>query len=177
MNKAEILAALQSACNAILATASQTEEGKFFERPQPGKWSAAENMEHLCLAVKPLNLAFALPNFALRLLFGKTNRASRSYESLTEKYKAKLAAGGRASAPFVPQPPATGSSRDKVLQGFTKIHEKFFRRTAALREADLDQYILPHPLLGKLTLREMLYFTIHHIGHHHSAIAEGDKRN
>ena len=31
---------------------------------------------------------------------------------------------------------------------------------------DLDVYILPHPLLGKVTLREMLYFTIHHNEHH-----------
>jgi|SRR5882672_10633400 len=33
-------------------------------------------------------------------------------------------------------------------------------------EADLDKYILLHPLLGKLILREMLYFTIHHNEHH-----------
>jgi len=33
-------------------------------------------------------------------------------------------------------------------------------------EANLDKYIIPHPLLGKLTLREMLFFTIHHNEHH-----------
>lgn len=34
-------------------------------------------------------------------------------------------------------------------------------------EQELDQTILPHPLLGKITLREMLYFTIYHVEHHH----------
>jgi hypothetical protein len=26
--------------------------------------------------------------------------------------------------------------------------------------------VLPHPLLGKLTIREMLYFTVYHGEHH-----------
>lgn len=33
-------------------------------------------------------------------------------------------------------------------------------------EKELDQYVLPHPLLGKLTLREMMFFTIYHVQHH-----------
>ncbi len=33
-------------------------------------------------------------------------------------------------------------------------------------EIERDTYILPHPLLGKLTIREMLYFTIYHVAHH-----------
>ena len=38
-------------------------------------------------------------------------------------------------------------------------------------ESDLDLIILPHPLLGKITLREMMYFTIYHV-QHHQKIAE-----
>jgi len=30
----------------------------------------------------------------------------------------------------------------------------------------LDNYLAPHPLLGKLTLRELIYFTIYHTEHH-----------
>ena len=33
-------------------------------------------------------------------------------------------------------------------------------------DEDLDNTLLPHPLLGKLTVREMLFFTIHHVQHH-----------
>jgi len=40
------------------------------------------------------------------------------------------------------------------------------RRIDRFSETQLDQLILPHPLLGKLTLREMLYFTIYHVQHH-----------
>lgn len=41
---------------------------------------------------------------------------------------------------------------------------------AKFNEEDLDNYILPHPLLGKLTMREMLYFTAYHVTHHHKIV-------
>jgi hypothetical protein len=39
------------------------------------------------------------------------------------------------------------------------------------REEDLDRYRLPHPLLGKLTVREMLLFTVYHNYHHPRSLA------
>ena len=41
-----------------------------------------------------------------------------------------------------------------------------------LSEKDLDKYILPHPLLGRMPLREMLFFTIYHTQHHTNSIKE-----
>jgi len=40
------------------------------------------------------------------------------------------------------------------------------------KEPQLDQYIAPHPLLGKITLRELCYFTIYHTKHHLNIIKE-----
>ncbi len=37
-------------------------------------------------------------------------------------------------------------------------------------KGQLDTFILPHPLLGKVTLREMLYSTIYHVQHHQKQI-------
>ena len=34
------------------------------------------------------------------------------------------------------------------------------------RERDLDKYRLPHPVLGKISVREMLFFTHYHDLHH-----------
>lgn len=39
-------------------------------------------------------------------------------------------------------------------------------------DAALDQYLAPHPLLGKITLRELGYFTIYHTEHHLAIIKE-----
>jgi len=49
-------------------------------------------------------------------------------------------------------------------------------KTIKQSETALDLYILPHPLLGKITLREMLYFTAYHV-YHHQTIVERDLKN
>jgi hypothetical protein len=39
------------------------------------------------------------------------------------------------------------------------------------REEDLDRYRLPHPVLGLVTVREMLMFTLFHFDHHRENVA------
>jgi hypothetical protein len=39
-------------------------------------------------------------------------------------------------------------------------------------EPALDRYQLPHPLLGRLTVREMLAFSVYHHAHHLRRVAE-----
>ncbi len=66
------------------------------------KWTAGQQLDHIIKSVAPVNLAFALPAFVLKISFGKANRPSRSYEQLVEKYRSKLNEGGRAPGRFVP---------------------------------------------------------------------------
>ena len=101
----------------------------------------------------------------IEFLFGKTNRPSKTYDELVTKYKAKLAAGGRASGPFIP-PLSILKKKDELMKKYTEQKQKLISKIEKQSEKDLDVYILPHPLLGKVTLREMLYFTIHHNEHH-----------
>ncbi len=42
-------------------------------------------------------------------------------------------------------------------------------------DAQLDRRCLPHPLLGKLSVREMLFFTLYH-NLHHVQVAERRRR-
>jgi len=39
-------------------------------------------------------------------------------------------------------------------------------------EQQLSKYILPHPALDKMTIRELLYFTIFHTTHHLNILKE-----
>jgi len=130
----------------------------------PGKWNAVQLLDHIVRSVSPVSLALSLPAFLLRLIFGTANRKSRSYEELVARYHDKLKAGGRASGRFVP-PPKTDSV-EKLSANLSKVVQALVRRIDRFSETQLDQLILPHPLLGKLTLREMLYFTIYHVQHH-----------
>jgi len=98
-------------------------------------------------------------------LFGQANRPSRTYAALVEKYQQKLAAGYRASRQYLP-PPVELADRKKLAQRLQKQVENLRQRSMKYSEDQLDTLLLPHPLLGKLTLREMLYFTAYHVEHH-----------
>jgi hypothetical protein len=133
-----------------------------------GKWSPAKQVDHLVRSVAPVRLALTLPSFTLRILFGSANRPSRKYDELVAKYHTKLQAGGQASGRFIPD--------EKPMQVFklttklTHLIKSLNQKIDSFSEEQLDKLILPHPLLGKLTLREMLYFTIYHVHHHHQQV-------
>jgi hypothetical protein len=129
-----------------------------------GKWTAGQQLEHIVISVKPLRQVLRLPKFILPLIWGKANRASKSYEDLVKKYLAKLENGGRATPRFSPKTVSV-EKRQALQSKLKKEVEKLAKQLDKMSEEELDQYILPHPLLGKLTIREMLYFTIYHVQH------------
>lgn len=138
------------------------------------KWTAGQQLDHIIKSVAPVNQAFALPAFVLKLLFGKTNRPSRTYDQLVEKYQAKLAAAGKAPGRFVPGS-VNATQRAAFVRKLEKLVGSLSARTEGFSEEQLDLLILPHPLLGKLTLREMIYFTIYHAGHHEKQVVDNLK--
>jgi hypothetical protein len=164
MNKPEIITALNKHVDLFNQHIASLNKEQFESTPG-GKWSAGQNLEHLYRSIKPLNLAYALPGLILKLMFGKANRPSKTFDELVAKYKNKLAAGGRASGRFVP-PPVLFTDKEALLKKYNQQKEKLIQKINSWSEEKLDQYIIPHPLLGKITLREMLYFTIYHNTHH-----------
>ena len=130
-----------------------------------GKWNAGQQADHIRMSVRPLNHALMLPAFIIRLLFGRSNRPSRSYDELVSRYRQKLQAGGRAPSRFQPNG-CTFVGRIELAKALMKEADGLARKAGRFSVSDLDTLILPHPLLGKVTLREMLYFTIYHVGHH-----------
>lgn len=135
-----------------------------------GKWTAGQQLDHIRRSVQPVALAFGLPAWTLRLLFGKANRTSRSYDALVEKYHQKLAAGYIASRRYVPPPTVGLKEREKLAATLEKQVQQLNRRLVKYSENQLDTLLLPHPLLGKLTMREMLYFTAYHVEYHRRAL-------
>ena len=143
--------------------------GEEFEWSTNGKWTAGQQLEHLCLSVKPLVRTLWLPAFLLKLGLGKANRSSKTYEQLVAKYVEKLAAGGRATSRFIPQPVGV-ELQGKRSQQLLGLIDQLTRQIGHFTEKDLDTIIAPHPLLGRVTLREMMYFTIYHVEHHQNTI-------
>ena len=109
----------------------------------------------------------------LRWYAGKPNRPSRSYDELIAKYKTKLQQGGKASGKFVPAIISLKEGKEKMLGNFSRSMNRLIHGIEHnWNDQQLDQYIAPHPLLGKITLRELGYFTIYHTHHHLAIIKE-----
>lgn len=169
MNKTDTAQFIQNTHHSLIQYLGSLDEYSFL-LSAIGKWSAAEQLDHLIKSVSPVNQALSLPNFLLKLIFGKANRPSKSYEELVEKYQGKLLAGGKAPKAFTPKK-ITFQQRDTILNKLEQLALAVSKKATQYTEDELDTLILPHPLLGKLTLREMLYFTGYHCTHHQNLIA------
>ena len=164
MDKEEIIKRSKEIFNQFADVCLQIPDETFFFQPNE-KWSIAENADHLIRAIKTTQLAYSLPKSIVKLVGGKPNRASRSYEELVKKYKVKLEQGGKATGRYIPR--VSAERKFPLMQQWQKRNEKYLE-CLELRWKDhqLDQYLAPHPLLGKITLRELCYFTIYHTEHH-----------
>jgi len=173
--KAEIISALKDSRQRVLEWFTAIPATDFFTRTEK-EWSPSDNVDHLIRAHKPVSLAMKFPKVVLQLIFGKANRPSKSYEALREKYVGALLKGGRAGGTFLPTQESPQENAEekkkKILAQLSNESAKLISVAETWEEAALDKYILPHPLIGKLTIREMLYFTIYHNLRH--ATLEGD---
>ena len=131
-------------------------------------WSPAENVVHLVKSIRPVARALRLPRWLLRLLFGLARAPSRRWEPLREAYLQRLATGVEAGS-YGPTPrrydDPTRAQQDlaqKLDDALQQLHHALERWT----DTDLERYQLPHPSLGKLTVREMVIFSLFHYLHH-----------
>ena len=149
-------------------------EPERFIRPFGEAWSPADTLRHLIKSTVPVTRALKLPRLAIRVLFGQGWDPSTPYLDLVKRYRAVLAAGGKAGR-FSPSPvraPANVRAWQESL--VAECQSAVLALSAAVvpwTERDLDRCRLPHPLLGKLTIREMLFFTLYHYEHHRAIIA------
>jgi hypothetical protein len=164
MFREEIISELKSNYQDFTGYLLSLEENEFMYAAV-GKWTAGQQMEHLIRSIKPLNTALKLPSFLLKIIFGKSNRPSKDFDSLVARYKSKLVAGGQASGRFLPAP-VDFARRTMLARNLFQLVERLCLIIRSYNEDQLDRLILPHPLLGKVTIREMLYFTIYHAEHH-----------
>lgn len=133
------------------------------------KWNAGQHLDHIIKSVGVLTKAFGVPKFILKSKFGVANRASRSPEVLIAKYLDKLKTAKPTPSKFQPDI-IDFSKKEKAIKKLDKLVDRLCKKTIKLSEKDLDFYILPHPLLGKLTFRELLHFTSYHVKHHDELI-------
>ena len=166
--KQEITTAFGMEVTAVHNFFAAIDEDHFFAAPD-GVWSPADNLVHLIKSCSPVIMALNLPKTILRIRFGWVNQASRTLAQVQDTYvNDALANGGQAGGSFLPEVTDDHSPAHKV-RILTKWQEKgaaFQPALAKWSDAALDSYSLSHPLLGKMTVCEIMFFTLYHNLHH-----------
>ena len=164
MYRDEIIEALSKATQEVLEFSG--------EYHVEGKWNFEEQVVHLTKSIKPLSSGLKLPVFIFRWKFGKPNRRVRTFDEVVEKYLTKLPNLVGANPNFAPKKEKP-VPREVALAAYEKESEKLYKAIATWDEWQLDNFLVPHPLLGKMMIREILYFTIYHTQHHFMILNRG----
>jgi hypothetical protein len=146
-----------------------------FFAPQGSAWSPAQHIRHLRKSSTPLVTALKLPRLLLRVRFGSHTGPSRGFSEIRELYRRALSAGANAGR-FAPAPEGPvadpADRRREIMNAWTAVTVQLTAVVAGWSESALDRHQLPHPILGLLTVREMLGFTVYHTAHHLRRIEE-----
>lgn len=137
-------------------------------------WSPADNLNHLILSTQPVARALRIPRLVLRVLFGVSPSPSRSWNVLISTYLGSLSSGasaGRYAPKQSKQPNNVHEEQRKIVSRFASAVLLLEKAVQSWSEENLDSYRLPHPVLGKVTVREMLMFTIYHYDHHRDHVS------
>lgn len=129
------------------------------------KWTAEQQLEHIILCVKPLVQVFNMDKENIRKTFGQTDKKSRSYEIVLKEYIEKLTSGEKAPERFIPKE-SFSITKETLTSTLQNLIKELSLSVDSFSEQELDSLLIPHPLLGSLTLREMLYNAIYHVEHH-----------
>lgn len=166
-SKEDLIAAFQSQESENDAYWKAFDTAAFF-RPFGSSWSPADTVRHLTKSIRPVAQALRVPKIVLRFKFGASRRPSVTYDELRTRYQKALAEGGQAGrfAPSAAAEADAGAWRSSILGEFERVQDRLRLAIGRWTDEKLDRIQLPHPLLGDLTVREMLFFTLYHERHH-----------
>ena len=144
-----------------------------FEKGPEQKWTTGQHIDHLVNSIKQVNKALSYPKFILKHKFGVANRAVRSYDEIVKKYQDKLSKNQERAKQFNIHIKTPSEKKFKQLLSTLQIQNKKLQdKTQRWRDKDLDTIILPHPLMGKMPVREIIMWTAYHTQHHADILKE-----
>lgn len=161
--KEEIIENLQRVFGDVNEFLNQITEEQFVLAPE-GKWSNGQQVIHLIRSIKPI--AVLLQGDITQIeAFGKLKRTPWDYDTLVQNYLNALNSGGKAPKAFEPKV-VEPHEKAALVSKFAEIQNAFMQSLDQWDEEKIDQYCIPHPLLGNFSIREMLFFTVYHTLHH-----------
>lgn len=172
MNKEDINLALEEKHQTLLNWLGDLEDDKWELGPS-GKWTTGQHVLHLLQSISRLNLALSLPRFILRYKYGKANRKVRDYNSVVNRYHERLKeSNGATFGPSRNMKIPKLKDKSYLLNRIQTENKKLQYKTHKWTNEELDSFILPHPLMGKMPVREMIMWTAYHVEHHTKTLIE-----
>ena len=138
-----------------------------WEMGPEGKWTSGQHALHLLQTLKAINMALSMPKFFLKMRFGKNNREVRGYETVANRYNERLEANkGVTYGPSENMKIPKIRDKEYYLSRLQTESKKLQYKTNHWKDRHLDGLVLPHPLMGKMPVRELLMWTSYHTNHH-----------
>lgn len=167
MIKSAVIDVLNEKHQALFDWLESHPEEQWVHGPE-GKWTTGEHVVHLIQSEDALIKGFLVPKFLLKSKFGTNNRDNRSYDEVVERYHQRLAENPGVVADVSKNMPAmTPADKASYIAKLDKSNQKLIKKFQKWSDKDLDTYLLPHPLMGRMTVREVMMWTAYHTEHHH----------
>ncbi len=167
-NKIDIIEHIQQAFDQVSTFMNNLTTAQCIQA-SASQWSAGQHLQHLVLSTQPIN-TLLMGDIEHIKVFGTPDRPTAwSYDELVANYQAHLEKGAKAKGQFVPDE-LTLYDKEELIDDFILAKEELIEALEEWDDDALDKYCIPHPLLGKLSIREMLFFTIYHTRHHFKGI-------
>lgn len=166
MDKDAITDLIEAKHSELISWLEKQPEETWTQGPE-GKWTQGQQALHLLQSLKPLNDALSLPKFVLRYKFGKANRPVRDYDAIVKRYQERLVdAQGKTFKGSQNMKIPSVEDKTYILNRLQTESKKLQYKTKKISDKNLDTVILPHPLMGKMPVREIIMWTAYHVEHH-----------
>ena len=171
-SKSELITALQTQKLEIPAFLSSIPGAQFFDGSSE-RWSVGYHVHHMTGAVNRVAQGLQNPG---ALPKRKPATASRDFASIRETYLEALKntpsetlrqLGSRVT---LEEHEDLDAHKTKLISGFANAIENFNTALEGFDEANFERLGMPHPVMGLLSSREMVFFIVYHNTHHQNGI-------
>lgn len=160
MTKQELINAFQTNHKELVDFVNSLTDDQFIYRHNE-KWTAGQQLQHIYLTLLPFPKALSSKEYLLHK-FGKINRPIWNYDTVIENY---LKSTLQAPQTYLPEQ-INADQKGKIASDILYLLTSIQHLLNDYSDEELDTLVLPHPLLGNLTLREMFYLMTYHAAHH-----------
>lgn len=164
---------LEEKYQTLIRWLEQQPEDRWETGPE-GKWTTGQIALHLLQSITPLNTTMSLPKYIIKYKYGIANREVRDYDTVVKRYQERLAEAQGITFRGSRHMKVPKLKEKPYLLNRLQVESKKLQYKTAKRWSDtqLDTFILPHPLMGKMPVREIVMWTAYHVEHHTKQLME-----